>query len=219
MSDAFDGYDDDPGDQDELGGRDAADLLQELVRQGRRIETVLTQRLAPAMERIAAALDRAPRIGAPETPAASGGVDDLRARLEASRSANDPDSVLNLRDELALHLAAEALAELDRELVGWLIRLIQRRLRAGTVRSDVVQLAARVADRFGATVEGASLRASLPTLRRSAGLCAVCGEPYTGLENRCPRCQAAAVLAARAAPPIEGDPDAIGDPPPPPPAP
>jgi hypothetical protein len=44
---------------------------------------------------------------------------------------------------------------------------------------------------FCHTVEGASLRASLPTLRRSAGLCPRCAQPYTGLANACPQCLAA----------------------------
>ena len=69
--------------------------------------------------------------------------------------------------------------------------LVQRRLRTGTVRPDLVALAARVAESFGGSVEGASLRASLPTLRRSAGLCPKCAEPYAGVGDACPKCLAA----------------------------
>jgi hypothetical protein len=69
--------------------------------------------------------------------------------------------------------------------------LIQRRLRTGTIRADVVVLAARVAESFGGTTEGASIRASLPTLRRSAGLCPKCAEPYAGVGDACPKCLAA----------------------------
>lgn len=204
MDDEFDPFeapDFEAPDLDDPAGAQVLALLAELVRQGKGNHALLSERLIPALERIAAALER---TGGPAAAsAASDGVDALRARLEASRSANDPEAVLALRDELARHLAAEALGDLDRDLARWLIRLIQRRMRAGTVRADVVQLAARVAERFGGTVEGASLRASLPTLRRSAGLCPVCGEPYTGLQDRCPRCQAA--LAAAGPPPIEPD--------------
>lgn len=192
---------DDLFDPDETSGLDETGLLETLVRQGHRTHALLAERLVPALERIAAALERRP------APVAADGVapvrieaDELRARLEASRSANDPDTVIALRDELTCHLEAGPLAELDRDLVGWLIKLIQRRMRAGTVRVDVVQLAGRVADRFGTTVEGASLRASLPTLRRSAGLCPVCGEPYAGLESMCPRCQAGAAPSVPATP-------------------
>jgi hypothetical protein len=68
--------------------------------------------------------------------------------------------------------------------------LIQKRMWTGTVRADVAELAAKIADHFGHTREGASLRASLPTLRRSAGLCARCGRPYTGIDDACPACLA-----------------------------
>lgn len=196
-------------------GRVAAELLRVLIRQGRRTNSLIERRVAPALERIAAALERGP---VPPLGAASGpgegrtDVNDLRARLGASQSANDPDAVITIRDELARHLAVEALADLDREVVRWLIRLIQRRMRAGTVRADVVTLAGRVADRFGATVEGASLRASLPTLRRSAGLCPRCGEPFTGVEDACPRCLAAEAAASAPAPPPAEAPGPADDP-------
>jgi predicted amidophosphoribosyltransferase len=47
-----------------------------------------------------------------------------------------------------------------------------------------------VADAFDSTPEGASLRAALPTLRRSVGLCARCGRPYNGIADACPACLA-----------------------------
>lgn len=115
-------------------------------------------------------------------------VDDLKAKLDASRSVNDPDQVISYRDELTLHLRGEELRELDRQVVGWLMGLIQKRLRVGSVRPEVVELAARVSSSFGDTPEGASLRASLPTLRRSAGLCPRCARPYNGTEDACPVC-------------------------------
>lgn len=117
-------------------------------------------------------------------------IGDLRARLDASRRVNDPESVIALTDDLTLLLRGEARRELEQDVVRWLIGLIQRRMRTGTVQADVVQLATRVAERFGATTEGASVRASLPTLRRSAGLCPRCGNPYTGIDEACPRCLA-----------------------------
>ena len=52
----------------------------------------------------------------------------------------------------------------------------------------MVQLAARFAENFAATVEGASVRASLPTLRRSVGLCPRCAQPYIGVADACPNC-------------------------------
>ncbi len=88
--------------------------------------------------------------------------------------------------------------------------LIQKRLRTGTIRPDVVVLAARVAESFGGTTEGASLRASLPTLRRSAGLCPKCAEPYTGVGDACPKCLAASTAPSpelAPANPVEEAPD------------
>jgi len=124
-------------------------------------------------------------------------ITDLRARLDAARSANDAEQAIEFRDQLTQHLRGDPLKELDRDMIKWLMALIQRRLRTGTVRSDVAVLAARVADSFGDTPEGASLRASLPTLRRSAGLCARCAKPYNGIAEACPSCLKSA--AARAA--------------------
>ena len=126
-------------------------------------------------------------------------VDDLRQRIEASRLANDPDGAIGSRDELAQILRGDAIKEVDRALVKWLMGLIQRRLRTGTVGADVVGLAGRIAESFGGTTEGASLRASLPTLRRSAGLCPKCAEPYAGVGDACPKCLAA---SSAPAPPV-----------------
>jgi predicted amidophosphoribosyltransferase len=64
------------------------------------------------------------------------------------------------------------------------------------VQGDVAELAARAAESFGDTPEGASLRASLPTLRRSAGLCPRCAQPYAGIDEACPQCLAGLVPQA-----------------------
>jgi hypothetical protein len=132
-------------------------------------------------------------------------IDDLKGRLDAARAVNDPDQVLTYRDELTLHLRGDELKELDRQVVGWLIMLIQKRLRAGGVRAEVVELASRTAQSFGDTPEGASLQASLPTLRRSAGLCPKCSRAYTGTEDACPECLRA-VPRRTAGPPSIGSP-------------
>jgi hypothetical protein len=116
---------------------------------------------------------------------------DRRARLDAARSANDASAVLSYRDELADLLDPSVLATLDRDVLAWVMGLLMKKMRAGSVNVDVVSLAARVAESFAHRPEGASLRASLPTLRRSAGLCARCAEPYNGDEDVCPKCTAA----------------------------
>ena len=130
-------------------------------------------------------------------------IDDLRARLDAARSANDPERAIGYRDELTRHLRGEALKQLDRELIHWVMLLIQRRLRSGSMAKDVAELAARAADSFGDTTEGASLRAALPTLRRSAGLCPRCAQPYAGIDDACPDCRRAKARAIPETPPIE----------------
>jgi hypothetical protein len=141
-------------------------------------------------------------------------VDRLKGRLEASRQANDPNTVLGLRDELARMLPAAERELLDRELIGWLLRAIQKRMRSGTVGPDVALLAGEVAARFGETPEGASLKASLPVLRRSGGLCPRCAGPYIGFEAACPQCLAKAALAAAPPPPMEDGDGEETEPPP-----
>jgi hypothetical protein len=203
-----------------------------------RIAAMLETRIAPALERIASALERggvsraeAPTsdradpvteirrairagelglaqslladlaIDSPETPHADSlkeefsaarevAIGDCRTRLDAARSANDAEAVISYRDELTILLDAPAQEALDREVLSWLMSLLMKRMRTGTVRADVAHLAARIAESFSHRPEGASIRASLPTLRRSAGLCARCSGPYTGIEDACPNCLA-----------------------------
>ena len=119
------------------------------------------------------------------------------AQLNAARQVNDPDRVLELHQSLLPLLDAETRVSLEADLSQWFLRLIHNRLRTGKVQTDLAVLAGRIADAFSHTVEGASLRASLPTLRRSAGLCSRCGQPYNGLANACPACLAQAEPSAR----------------------
>jgi hypothetical protein len=115
-------------------------------------------------------------------------VDDLRAQLDAARASGDAHGVIDLRDALTQHLRGDPLKDLDRRVVRWLVGLIQKRISTGTARVEVAELAARIADSFGDTPEGASLLASLPSLRRDAGLCPRCARPYEGPADACPRC-------------------------------
>ena len=113
---------------------------------------------------------------------------DLRAKIVAAREAHDPNRVLDLRQALRPLLPGESLRALDQELVPWFMALIQQRLRVIPIQAEVVLLAGRAAEQFDDTREGASLRAALPTLRRSVGLCPRCGAPYLGIDNACPQC-------------------------------
>jgi hypothetical protein len=110
------------------------------------------------------------------------------AQLEAAREVNDPERVLEIYHALVPSLEIEARISLDRELAKWFMTLIHRRLRTGTIQTEVVQLASRIAEVFSSTMEGASVRAALPTLRRSVGLCPRCSQPYAGLAEACPNC-------------------------------
>ena len=113
------------------------------------------------------------------------------ARIKAARDVNDPERVIELRAELKPLIDASELQVLDRDLAKWFLSVIHRRLRVGTVSPDLVALAVRVAGTLDSTLEGSSLRASLPTLRRAAGLCGRCGQAYTGVSESCPTCLSA----------------------------
>ena len=96
--------------------------------------------------------------------------DEHMAQLDAARKVNDPDRVLELHKFLGPLLEATARASLEADLSRWFLRLIHN----GSDRADPGR--SRPPGRpdrrvVSHTVEGASLHASLPTLRRSAGLC------------------------------------------------
>lgn len=146
----------------------------------------------------------ADRLGDELAEARRTAAEEILARVEAARGVNDAERVIELREGLGPLLDPEPLRELDRDLGRWFLLLIGRRLRTGTVRTDVAALAGRVAEAFDDTPEGASLRASLPTLRRAAGLCPRCAQPYRGVEDACPVC-----LAAQAVPPPPPTPETV----------
>jgi hypothetical protein len=114
--------------------------------------------------------------------------DELMAKIAAARGVNDAQGVLELRELLLPSLDASARESFDADLANWFLRLIHHRLRQGRIQVETVTLAGRIAEAFGHTTEGASLRASLPMLRRSVGLCPKCAQVYTGLGDACPAC-------------------------------
>jgi hypothetical protein len=125
---------------------------------------------------------------------------DLRDRLNASMAVGDADRVIACRDALTHHLRGDALHALDARVVRWLTDTIRDRARSGQATPELAALAARAADSFGDTPEGASLLAELPVLRRRAGLCGSCGAPYRGPDSVCPACQAGPNPPARPRP-------------------
>jgi hypothetical protein len=133
-----------------------------------------------------------PRLSSLQNSLASareGTVRQSLALLDAAREVNDHERVLDIYHDLAPSLEGQQRASVERDLAKWFLSLIHRRLRTGKVQSDVVRLAERFAEKFAATVEGASVRASLPTLRRSVGLCPRCAQPYSGVAEACPQCK------------------------------
>lgn len=132
------------------------------------------------------------------------------AQIRAARQVNDHARVLELYRSLEPSPDFDR-GVLERELSRWFLELIHRRLRVGRIQADVVELAATVAETFAATVEGASLRASLPTLRRSVGLCPRCGRPYPGTADACPQCLVGNA-GTRGAEPAETEPGPVDDP-------
>jgi hypothetical protein len=139
--------------------------------------------------------------------AREGAIGKSLAQLEAAREVNDTNRVLEIYDVLARSLEGPQRDSLDNELAKWFLSLIHRRLRSGKVQAEVVHLAARFADTFATTVEGASVRASLPTLRRSVGLCPRCAQPYTGVAEACPQClKSASQRLPTGSPSLDADP-------------
>ena len=126
-------------------------------------------------------------------------VAEIKAKVAAAKEARDPDQILAYREELAPLLPSDDKRELDQNLLRWLMKLFQNKLRGGVINEDLATLAARIADAFAEYPDGASMRAGLPTLRRSAGLCPRCAEPYRGIENACPQCMAAEAAKKAAA--------------------
>lgn len=109
-------------------------------------------------------------------------------RIKASQEVGDSERVLDLYQDAARILDPKLRKSLEDDLARWFMNHIQRRLRSGTIQAEVVTLTARVSEIFGGTTEGASLRAGLPTLRRTVGLCPRCGGPYVGASDACPIC-------------------------------
>ena len=131
------------------------------------------------------------------------------AQIDAARQVNDAERVLELYRTVESSLEFDRRGELERELSQWFLHLIHRRLHIVPIQADVVRLATEVAVTFGGTGEGASLRASLPMLRRSVGLCPRCAQPYRGTAAACPKCLGAAGGPAPGRPDSEpgSDPD------------
>jgi hypothetical protein len=194
----------------------SADLIEVFIAGAEasgRTADLIELHVVPTLGRIALLLEptRTP-AGSPDIDKDARAVADLRARLDAARRGDDPDGVIDCRDALTEYLRGDALKDLDRRLVRWLVGRVQAQAGSGTVAGAVAAatLAGRVAESFGDTPEGASLHAALPRLRRQAGLCPRCARPNPGPDASCPRCAAASSGAASL--PLPDDPESETDP-------
>jgi hypothetical protein len=116
-------------------------------------------------------------------------VQSLREQLDHAEGSGDSEGMLNSRDRLSAYLSGTELYQVDRRVAHWMAKYLRDALAAGKAK-DVVHLAERVVDSVGdSTQEGAQVRASLPALRRGAGLCPECGEPYDSKTDRCAACE------------------------------
>jgi hypothetical protein len=184
-----------------LGGR--AHALEKIERATRTAQWSQAEALITEFEADFPGDPRPAELRVSLASAQRGAIEQGLAQLEAARSANDADRVLELYPIVASSMGDEARGSLSSDLSAWFLSLIHRRLRAGKIQADVVQLAGRFAETFSTTVEGASVRASLATLRRSVGLCPRCAQPYVGIAEACPTC-----LGKTTAPPAGGTPNA-----------
>lgn len=149
------------------------------------------ERLLQAFRRDYPAASETARLATELDEARQALIDELRVQLERARESDDLRGAIDARDALTEHLRGALLQDLDRQVVRWLMDRIQERvLRSGVVDPELPAVAARVADSFGDTEEGAKLRAGLPQLRRRAGLCPRCAGPYRGRDATCPKCAA-----------------------------
>jgi hypothetical protein len=155
---------------------------------------LIEQHVVPTLGRIALALEERDESAAIRpTPSKSGqssSVQAIRASLATAQAADRAGRVFELRDTLTQHLRGEALQHLDRELAIWMLKLVERRVAAGTVDIELAGWVARALDSLGTMPEAEPLRAALPDLRRSAGLCQKCGRPTRGKDGLCSACLA-----------------------------
>jgi hypothetical protein len=179
------------------------DLMADGADASWRTGDLIEQHVIPTLGRIAATLEKDDASGASRTTTSTvdSRVQLLLTELDTARSSGMVRKVIELRDALTQYLKGESLHDLDRELVRWLRELIERRTLAGTVNAGLAGGVARALDSFGDMPQADPLRASLPGLRRRAGLCQDCGQTVANHETTCADCK-----PRRAARPAGSDP-------------
>lgn len=96
--------------------------------------------------------------------------------FEALRKAEEAGNPVAADPEVLVRLRKSSMEE------------IFHRMHSGTVREDVAVLAQAVVARFPESTEGKTLAQVIGVLRRSAGLCPRCAQPYRGIASACHDC-------------------------------
>jgi hypothetical protein len=179
------------------------DVLVDSAEAASRTSDLIEQHLVPTLGRIALVLEERHDVttAAPPASPVARSIDGVRSELAAARTAGRAARAIEIRDQLTQHLRGEPLHALDLELTLWLLKLVERRVQAGTVDAELAGWVARALDSFGEMPEAEPLRVALPALRRTAGLCQRCGLPVPGPDPICPSCR-----PGRAAPPATSSP-------------
>lgn len=166
---------------------DAFDNAQRVVAAGPWLEA--HQRVQDIQERFPDD-PRAPALAAALDARRKRDAAELRALLDESQTGKNPDLVLDLRDRLSKLLDETVAADLDRQVARWCTVHLRESLADGRA-SDTIETVERVVRTFGDTINDViQLRAALPMLRRGAGRCPDCGEPYDVRLARCVECAA-----------------------------
>jgi hypothetical protein len=128
-------------------------------------------------------------------------VAELKLELQRAQADGDPQRVLNVRDRLAMVLELDECRQLDKEVARWSMTFLREALHEGRAR-DLIGVIERMVETFGETTqEGAELKSALPILRRSAGRCPDCGQPYDIALERCSACETKRRARSRSASP------------------
>gem|GEM_PF-4238279 len=98
------------------------------------------------------------------------------AAFEALKNAEEAGNPVAADPEVLVRLRKSAMEE------------IFQRMHSGTVREDVAVLAQAVVATFPESTEGKTLAQVIGVLRRSAGLCPRCAQPYRGIASACHAC-------------------------------
>ncbi len=166
----------------------ALEVMADGAESSRRTTELIEQHLVPTLNRIALAIEGQEESS--NVAAENDGTQRLRSELARAQAAGRVGRVFELRDQITQHVRGEALHAIDVQLAIWMLKLVEQRVQADRVNSELAGWVAPRLNSFGSMPEADPLRAALPSIRRRAGLCQRCGKPVAGGEPVCLECQA-----------------------------